>query len=64
MSESDETGDAQEELGEFEVEENRDDDQEEGSGYGASEQGDAGIEGPGDQSGAGELEEEDENSAD
>jgi hypothetical protein len=61
MSESHETGDEQEESGEFDVEENRD---EEGSGYGAGEQGDAGGEGPGDQSGMGELEEQDENGAD
>jgi hypothetical protein len=61
MSESDDTGDEQEESGEYDVEENR---EEEGSGYGASEQGDAGVEGPGDQSGMGELEEEDENWAD
>ena len=60
MSESSGTGDEQE-HGEFDVEENRED---EGSGYGASEQGDDGIEGPGDQSGVGELEEKDENWAD
>jgi hypothetical protein len=64
MSESYGTGDEQDESGEFDVEENRDDDEEEGGGYGASEQGDAGVEGPGDQSGMGELDEEDENGAD
>jgi hypothetical protein len=61
MSESHGTGE-QEESGEFDVEENRD--VEDASGYGASDQGDAGVEGAGDQSGMGELEEEDENSAD
>jgi hypothetical protein len=61
MSESHATGDDQEESGEFDVEENRGD--EEGSGYGAGEQGDAGVEGPGDQSGMGEPEAEDKNSA-
>jgi hypothetical protein len=60
MSESG-SGDERDEPGEFDVEENRDDDE---GGYGASEQGDAGVEGPGDQSGVGELEEEDENWAD
>jgi hypothetical protein len=43
MSESYGTGE-QDEMGEFDVEENREDD--EGEGYGASEQGDAGVEGP------------------
>lgn len=62
MSESSGTGDQPVESGELDVEENRDED--ESSGYGASEQGDAGIEGPGDQSGMGELDEEDENWAD
>ena len=69
MSESHGTGDEKGDVGVFDVEENRNDnhdDEEEkaGSGYGASEQGDAGSEGPGDQSGMGELDEEDENSAD
>ena len=62
MSENHGPGDEQEESGEFDVEENRDD--EEGGGYGASEQGDTGVEGPGDQSGMGELDEEDQNGAD
>ena len=48
------------ESGELEDEELLDED----AGYGASQQGDAGLEGPGDQSGMGELEEEDENWAD
>jgi hypothetical protein len=61
MSESHGTEDEQEESGAFDVEENR---EEEGSGYGASEQGDAGVEGAGDQSGMGELEDKDENWAD
>jgi hypothetical protein len=61
MSEKYETGDERDELGELDVEENRDED---GGGYGASEQGDAGVEGPGDQSGVGELDEQDENWAD
>jgi hypothetical protein len=60
MSERDQSVN-EDEQGEFDVEENRDD---EDSGYGASEQGDDGIEGPGDQSGVGELEEKDENWAD
>jgi hypothetical protein len=64
MSESYGTGDEREEPGELDVEENRDDDEDEEGGYGASEQGDAGVEGPGDQSGMGELDEEDENLAD
>lgn len=63
MSESDGTRDEPEESGDFDVEENRGEEEESG-GYGASEQGDAGIEGPGDQSGMGELDEEDENWAD
>jgi hypothetical protein len=63
MSESHGTRDEQGASGDFDVEENRDE-EEEGGGYGASEQGDAGIEGPGDQSGMGELDEEDENRAD
>jgi hypothetical protein len=65
MSESYGTGDQPDELGNLDVEENRGD-EEEGSGYGdgASEQGDAGVEGPGDQSGMDELDEEDENWAD
>jgi hypothetical protein len=63
MSESDVTGDKPDESGDFDVEENRDE-EEEGGGYGASDQGDAGVEGPGDQSGIGELDEKDENWAD
>jgi hypothetical protein len=58
---SEKYGTEQDEMGEVDAEENRDD---EGGGYGASKQGDAGLEGPGDQSGMGELDEEDENSAD
>jgi hypothetical protein len=54
VSESDGNGDEQEEFGEYDVEENREDD---GGGYGASEQGDAGVEGPGDQSGMGDVDE-------
>lgn len=62
MSESEATGDEPDQQGEFDVQENRDDEEE--SGYGASEQGDAGVEGAGDQSGMGELDEEDQNWAD
>jgi hypothetical protein len=47
--------DERDEAGEYEVQENRED--EESSGYGASEQGDAGVEGPGDQSGMGDVDE-------
>jgi hypothetical protein len=50
--------DERDELGEYDVEENRED--EGGGGYGASDQGDAGIEGPGDQSGMGEVEDEED----
>jgi hypothetical protein len=67
MSESYGAEDEQGDFGELDVEENRDDDdqnEEAGSGYGASEQGDAGSESPGDQSGMGELDEKVENGAD
>jgi len=62
MSESYGTGGKQDDQGELDVEENRED--EDSGGYGASEQGDAGVEGPGDQSGMGDVEDEDETSAD
>lgn len=62
MSETYSTGEKQDDQGELDVEENRED--EDGGGYGASEQGDAGVEGPGDQSGMGDVEDEDESSAD
>jgi hypothetical protein len=45
--------DERDEAGEYDVEENRD---EGGAGYGASDEGDAGVEGPGDQSGMGDVE--------
>ena len=61
MSESYDTGEKPDDQGELDVEENRED--EDGGGYGASEQGDAGVEGPGDQSGLADIEEEDEGGA-
>jgi hypothetical protein len=53
--------DERDEVGEYDVEENRED--EDGGGYGATDQGDAGVEGPGDQSGMGDVE-DDEGSGD
>jgi hypothetical protein len=62
MSESYGTGDERDDLGEYDVEENREaddeDEDEDGGGYGASEQGDADVEGPGDQSGMGDVDDE------